>query len=96
MVRLESCLVHRASPRKTTLRERKHYEEENWETETDEVRREDDLSKLKGVRSKSASRYQVGTNLVPLSPDVAKYFPHEQSVNLALRKLIHVTKAKIP
>ena len=56
LVRLESCLVHRASPRKTTLRERKHYEEENWETETDEVRREDDLSKLKGVRGKSALR----------------------------------------
>jgi hypothetical protein len=35
-------LIHRASPRKTTLRERKHYEEENWETETDELRREDD------------------------------------------------------
>jgi hypothetical protein len=61
---------------------------------TDELRREDDLSKLKGVRSKSASRYQVGTNLVPLSPDVAKYFPHEQSVNMALRKLIHVTKVR--
>jgi len=47
---------------------------------TDELRREDDLSKLKGVRGKSASRHQVGTNLVLLSPDVAKYFPHEQSV----------------
>ena len=61
---------------------------------TDELRREDDLSKLKGVRGKSASRYQVGANLVPLSPDVAKYFPHEQSVNMALRKLIHVTKVR--
>jgi hypothetical protein len=56
VLRLESCLVHRASPRKTTLRERKHYEEESWATETDELRREDDLSKLKGVRGKSASR----------------------------------------
>ena len=50
--------------------------------------------KLKGVRGKSASRYQVGTNLVLLSPDVAKYFPHEQSVIMALRKLIHVTKVR--
>jgi hypothetical protein len=25
---------------------------------------------------------------------VAKYFPDEQSVNMALRKLIHVTKVK--
>jgi len=61
---------------------------------TDELRREYDLSKLKGVRGKYATRYQAGTNLVLLSPDVAKYFPEEQSVNMALRKLIHVTKVK--
>jgi hypothetical protein len=62
---------------------------------TDELRREYDLSKLKGgVRGKYATRYQAGTNLVLLSPDVAKYFPDEESVNMALRKLIHVTKVK--
>jgi hypothetical protein len=61
----------------------------------DELRREYDLSKLKGgVRGKYATRYQAGTNLVLLSPDVAKYFHDEQSVNMALRKLIHVTKVK--
>jgi hypothetical protein len=61
----------------------------------DELRREYDLSKLKsGVRGKYATRYQAGTNLVLLSPDVAEYFPDEQSVNMALRKLIHVTKVK--
>ena len=59
---------------------------------TDELRREYDLSKLKGVRGKYATRYQAGTNLVLLSPDVAEYFPDEQYVNTALRKLIHVTK----
>jgi hypothetical protein len=31
---------------------------------------------------------------VILSTDVAEYFPGEQSVNTALRKLIHVTKVK--
>jgi hypothetical protein len=62
---------------------------------TDELRREYDLSKLKGgVRGKYATCYQAGTNLVLLSPDVAEYFPDEQSVNMALRKLIHVTKVK--
>jgi len=61
---------------------------------TDELRREYDLSKLKGVRGKYAMRYQAGTNLVLLSPDVAEYFRDEQSVNTALRKLIHVTKVK--
>jgi hypothetical protein len=62
---------------------------------SDELRREYDLSKLKGsVRGKYATRYQAGTNLVLLSPDVAEYFPDEQSVNKALRKLIYVTKVK--
>jgi hypothetical protein len=59
----------------------------------DELRREYDLSKLKGgVRGKYVARYRTGTNLVLLSPDVAEYFPDEQSVNTALRALIHVAK----
>ena len=59
----------------------------------DELRREYDLSKLGGgVRGKYAARYRAGTNLVLLSPDVAEYFPDEQSVNTALRALIHAAK----
>ncbi len=62
---------------------------------TDGLRRQYDLSKLKGgVRGKYATCYQAGTNLVLLSPDVAEYFPDERSVNTALRKLIHVAKVK--
>ena len=59
----------------------------------DDLRREYDLSKLKrGVRGKYFARYQAGTNLVLLSPDVARYFADEQSVNAALRTLIRVAK----
>ena len=59
----------------------------------DELRREYDLSKLKGgIRGKYLARHRAGTNLVLLSPDVAKYFPGEQSVNKALRALIHAAK----
>jgi hypothetical protein len=59
----------------------------------DGLRREYDLSKLKGgVRGKYIARYRAGTNLVLLSPDVAEYFPDEQSVNAALRTLIHAAK----
>jgi len=62
----------------------------------DELRPEYDLSKLKGgVRGKYAKRFQKGTNLVLLSPDVAKYFPDEQSVNTALRSLVRIAKAEI-
>jgi hypothetical protein len=62
--------------------------------QTDELRREYDLTKLKGIRGKYATRYQSGTNLVLLSPDVAEYFRDGQPVNTALRKLIQVTKVK--
>lgn len=59
----------------------------------DELRREYDLSQLQGgVRRKYATRYRAGTNLVLLSPDVAEYFPDEQSVNAVLRELIRVAK----
>ena len=62
----------------------------------DGLRREYDLSKLKGgVRGKYISRYRAGTNLVLLSPDVAEYFPDEQSVNKALRALIHAAKGPL-
>ena len=62
----------------------------------DELRPEYDLSKLKGgVRGKYAKRFSRGTNLVLLSPDIAKYFPNEQSVNDALRSLVTIAKAKM-
>jgi hypothetical protein len=61
-----------------------------------ELRREYDLSKLKGgVRGKYSARYRAGTNLVLLSPDVAEHFPDEQAVNTALRSLIQRSKGPI-
>ncbi len=63
---------------------------------SDDLRPEYDLSKLKnGVRGKYAKRFQKGTNLVLLSPDIAKYFPDEQSVNAALRSLVNIAKAEL-
>lgn len=63
------------------------------DSRSDELRREYDLSQLQGgVRGKYATRYRAGTNLVLLSPDVAEYFPDEQSVNAVLRELIRVAK----
>ena len=62
----------------------------------DELRPEYDLSTLKGgVRGKYAKRFQKGTNLVLLSPDVAKYFPDDESVNDALRSLVSIAKTKL-
>ena len=59
--------------------------------ENDELRpeyRREDLGP--GVRGKYFEAYRAGTNLVLLSPDVAKVFTTEQAVNDALRSLIDV------
>jgi hypothetical protein len=63
-------------------------------TDEDDLRpeyRREDLGK--GVRGKYYSAYTKGTNLVLLSPDVAKAFPTADSVNEALRSLIRVAQA---
>ncbi len=61
--------------------------------QADELLPEYDLSTLKeGVRGKYAAQYAAGTNLVLLSPVVAKHFPDDRSVNSALRRLIRVAK----
>ena len=43
-----------------------------------------------GIRGKYFEAYQKGTNLVLLSPDVAKVFPTEEAVNEDLRSLINI------
>jgi hypothetical protein len=59
----------------------------------DELRTEYDLSQLKGgVRGKYVQRYNAGTNLVLLAPDVAEVFPNDQAVNQALRLLMRSAK----
>ena len=65
------------------------------EVEADELRPEYDLSQLKGrVRGKYVKRYQAGTNVVRLEPDVAAAFPDAKSVNEALRLLIKIAEAQ--
>ena len=50
----------------------------------------------KGVRGKYAERFEKGTNLVLLEPEVAKYFPTAKAVNRALKSLISEGKVNIP
>ena len=45
-----------------------------------------------GIRGKYANRYQQGTNVVVIDPDVAEYFPDHDSVNDALRNLAAIIK----
>ena len=39
-----------------------------------------------GVRGKYASRYQQGTNIVVIEPDLHQLFPDSEAVNRALRQ----------
>ena len=60
---------------------------------SDELRteyRREDLGP--GVRGKYFESYQEGTNLVLLSPDVARVFPTDEDVNEALRSLIKLAE----
>ena len=47
----------------------------------------------KGVRGKYASRFQEGTNVVVLEPDVAKIFRTSEAVNEALREVANLRAA---
>ena len=63
---------------------------------SDELRpeyRREDLGP--GIRGKYLEAYQAGTNLVLLSPEVAKVFTTEESVNEALSRLIEVAQKAI-
>ena len=62
--------------------------------QNDELRPEYDLKSLlkDGVRGKYAARYNAGTTLVLLEPEVAKAFPNDKAVNEALKLVIKLTK----
>jgi hypothetical protein len=63
---------------------------------SDELRteyRREDLGQ--GIRGKYFESYRKGSNLVLLSPDVAKVFPTEEAVNEVLRSLIDLAQKSI-
>ena len=56
------------------------------------MRSEYDFSK--GVRGKYAQRFQKGTYIVVLAPEVAEMFPDSAAVNDALTALVQIAKRK--
>ena len=64
---------------------------------TDELRPEYNLGELlkAGVQGKYVDRYQEGTNLVLLAPDVAEAFSTDEAVNEALRLVIQLRKLPV-
>lgn len=61
--------------------------------EKEEMLLEYDFSE--GIRGKYAERYAEGTNVVVLSPDLARIFPDSESVNRALRALVEVARQSV-
>jgi len=62
----------------------------------DDLRPEYDFSKMKMVgRGLYAKRYRSGTNIVRISPDLAKVFPDEKAVNDGLRLLIKLSEVSV-
>jgi hypothetical protein len=63
----------------------------------DELRSEYDLAALlnEGIQGKYAKRYEEGTNLVLLSPDVARDFPTDEAVNEALRLVMQLKRIPV-
>lgn len=61
---------------------------------SDELRPEYNMKQLlKGaVRGKYAKKYQEGTNLVLLEPDLAEAFPTAEAVNEALRLVLQLSQ----
>lgn len=57
-----------------------------------EYRRED-LGK--GVRGKHYAAFQKGSNLVLLTPELAKIFPTNEAVNSALESLVGVARSAV-
>ena len=55
----------------------------------DDVRPEYDVATLKnGERGKYSKRYQQGSNVVVIDPDLAETFPNAKAVNDALREVL--------
>jgi hypothetical protein len=70
---------------------------ESNQTLEDDSRPEYDFSKMQGgVRGKYVERYQAGTNIVLLEPDVAQAFPTSDAVNEALRLLMQIAQRQKP
>jgi cell fate (sporulation/competence/biofilm development) regulator YmcA (YheA/YmcA/DUF963 family) len=46
------------------------------------------------VQGKYAEKFEEGTNVVVIDPDVAKFFPDHDSVNQALRSLTEIIKSQ--
>jgi hypothetical protein len=63
---------------------------------TEDIRPEYKREELgKGVRGKHFAAFQKGSNLVLLTPELAKIFPTNEAVNAALESLVDVARSAV-
>ena len=63
---------------------------------TENIRPENKREDLgKGVRGKHYAAFQKGSNLVLLTPELAKIFPTNEAVNAALESLVGVARSAV-
>nr|NJM01984.1 hypothetical protein [Desulfobacula sp.] len=55
----------------------------------------DEYDFSKGIRGKYAERYNKGTNVIVIDPDVAEYFSDSKAINDALRSIIPIIKQNV-
>jgi hypothetical protein len=79
------------STRPPTRAEKKEHDEDKKARADRDMLPEYDFSGA--VRGKYFARYQLGTNVVVLDPDVSVVFPTASSVNQALRALASVARS---
>ncbi len=60
---------------------------------TEDMRAEYDFSQA--IRGKYAKKYEKGTNIILLDPDLAESFTDSKAVNDALRVLVKVAHQKV-
>jgi hypothetical protein len=89
---LSQRATHQPKPSAKAVK-RSDFMKKNLDELEDDLRPEYDFSKMVGgVRGKYVDRYQSGTNMVLLDPDIAKAFPTDVSVNDALRLLLQIAQ----
>ncbi len=55
----------------------------------------DEYDFSKGIRGKYVERYNKGTNVIVIDPDVAEYFSDSKAINDALRSIIPIIKQNV-
>jgi len=55
----------------------------------------DEYDFSKGISGKYAERYNKGTNVIVIDPDVAEYFSDSKAINDALRSIIPIIKQNV-